>query len=776
MLRKRLKTILLVFTTLLTLMIIVGVVSFLSFKKELSEKLEAKKYILPTEYYAAPVSFKAKMLYSREAVEDLLLKRNYRRRNIQQSLLPGDFLTGQPIECATRMQVEIPDTTSGCLGFSIKENSEITAGAHLEDTIDKNIQWILFTENTSILSVHLGIPARTTVDVSLRPPLLAQYIGNIPVMQEAVNISQIPPACLNAVMAIEDTQFLEHSGFSFTGLVRAFIKNVTGGRRQGGSTITQQLVKNYFLSSERTYKRKINELFFSILLESKFDKDQILEMYVNIIYMGQNGPFQVIGFPAASQYYFQKAVSDLNLSECATLAAILNGPGVYDPFRKPDKAIARRNLVLEKMKELKFISEFEFTAATQIALPTKAAAKASETAPYFIDAVRKQLRDLKMSGEGAKIYTSLDLEAQQEAQHALQSHLNNLEKNVKSIKLKKEKGHHLEGVVLSGDAETGLISVVVGGRSFRMTQFNRALDGHRQVGSIMKPFVYLTALSQQENENKNFSPTSLLNDEKFEIKYEGQKWAPENYTQKFYGFVPMFYALKNSLNASTASLGLKVGLDKIITTANTLGLQSPMKALPSLVLGSFEMYPKEVLQAYMTITNLGQKPNLSFIRKVVDADGKDVFEHVPQRTPVYDPIDTAVLVGMMKQTVLTGTARAVTLSGFTHPAAGKTGTTSDYKDAWFVGFTPHLTTLVWVGYDGNEPTRLTGGSGAVPVWVQFMKKTATVYPAEDFSWPEGTVKMTLSPEQLEKIGAVKEEEDRQPIELIFRQGTEPSDL
>ena len=400
--------------------------------------------------------------------------------------------------------------------------------------------------------------------------------------------------------------------------------------------------------------------------------------------------------------------------------------------------------------------------------------KASETAPYFIDAVRRQMKELNLSSEGAKIYTSLDLEAQQEAQQALQSHLNNLEKNVKALKQKKEKGHNLEGVVLSGDPETGLISVVVGGRSFRMTQFNRAIDGHRQVGSIMKPFVYLTALAQPENETRNFTPLSLLNDERFEIKYEGQRWSPENYTQKFYGIVPLFYALKNSLNASTASLGLKVGLDKIITTANTLGLQSPMKALPSLVLGSFEMYPREVLQAYMTITHLGQKPNLSFIRKVVDNNGKDVYEHIPQATPVYDPVDTAVLVGMMKQTVLTGTARAVSLSGFTHPAAGKTGTTSDYKDAWFVGFTPHMTTLVWVGYDNNEATRLTGGSGAVPVWVQFMKKAATIYPAEDFPWPEGTVKVTLTPEQLEKVGAKKEEEDNTPVELIFRKGTEPS--
>ncbi|MEK6774384.1 MAG: PBP1A family penicillin-binding protein [Bdellovibrionota bacterium] len=773
MLRKRLKTILLVFTTVLTLMIIVLLLLFFSFDKELSEKLEAKKYILPTEYFAAPLSFKSKMLYSREAIEELLVKRNYRSRNVHQRLLPGDYLIGSAEECATRMQAEIPEITSGCLGFSRKSEGSSKLETPTDETSDKNVQWILFNENKNILNVYLGIPAHPGVQVSLDAPLLAQYIGNSPVMQEAVNISQIPPSCLNAVMAIEDNQFLEHGGFSFTGLARALFKNITGGKKQGGSTITQQLVKNYFLSSEQTYRRKINELFLAILLESKFSKDQILEMYVNIIYMGQSGVFQVIGFPASAQYYFQKNISELQLSECATLAAVLNGPGVYDPFRKPEKSLARRNLVLEKMKTLKLISESEYNSALKDPLPIKPAAKAAETAPYFIDAARKQLQELSISIEGAKIYTSLDLEAQQEAQQALQSHLNNLEKTNKYLKEKKEKGQTLEGVVLSGDPETGLVSVAVGGRSFKMTQFNRAVDSHRQVGSIMKPFVYLTALSQMENENKAYTPISLLDDTKFQVSYEGQHWSPENYGKKYYGTVPLFYALKNSLNASTASLGLKIGLDKIILTANAFGLQSEMKALPSLVLGSFEMYPKEVLQAYMTIGNFGQKPKLSFIRKVMDSDGKVVFENFPELTQAYDPVDTAVLLGMMKQTLLTGTARSVSLSGFTQPAAGKTGTTNDNKDAWFVGFTPFITTLVWVGYDNNLPTKLTGGSGAAPIWTQFMKKVSTIYPPEDFSWPENTVKVTLSPENLQKIGAEKEAEDNSPVELIFKKGSEP---
>jgi penicillin-binding protein 1B len=489
--------------------------------------------------------------------------------------------------------------------------------------------------------------------------------------------------------------------------------------------------------------------------------------------MGQNGPFQVRGYGAAARYYFNKEVSDLDLSECSLLAAIVNSPGLYNPFKKPANAHKRRHLVLEKMQGLDFITGDQLTAADSAPLPSAPVSLATETAPYYLDAVRKQMDTLKISPEGQKIYTALDLEAQQAAQESLRNHLDQLETNNKYIKGLKQKGNSLEGIVLSADNRTGLVSVVVGGRNYRMTQFNRAIDGHRQVGSTMKPFVYLTALMNETPEGKPYTPITLLNDEKFTAKYEGQVWSPENYGKKYFGSVPMFYALKNSMNAATASLGMSVGLGNIVDVAHKFGVDSELKAFPSITLGAFEMYPREVLQSYMTIANMGLRKKISYIRKVINPEGAEVFTYDPQAQQVEDPATVASLISMMKQVVLSGSGRAITLSGFLNPAAGKTGTTNDNRDAWFSGFTPYLTTIVWVGYDNNAIHKLTGASGGVPVWTNFMKKIGSRYPADDFPWPEGTEKVTLDEETLKALNALQGADDPKSVELIFRKGTEP---
>lgn len=750
MFKSRLKTILLLFTTLLTLSIIALVFAFVSFERDLNQRLEGKKFIQPTEYYASPLRFQAMMLYSQAQVEEILKQRDYRQRSIQQRLFPKDYLTGNLQECAERMQVEIPDNTA-CLGFSLPTEEGVTA----EDLLDQNVQWILFQDGGGILATYKNIPAVPQNEVALSAPLLAQYIDTQPVMQKTAQLNEIPTSCLQAVMSIEDNRFLEHSGFSFLGLTRAVIKNVVLRKKaQGGSTITQQVVKNYFLTSEKTYRRKINELFLAILLESKLTKDQILEMYMNIIYMGQNGPFQVIGFPSAAKYYFEKNISELQLPECALLAAILNYPGGYDPFRRAEKALQRRELVLSKMKEQGYITEEDFNLSKSFPLPPKPKSMAAETAPYYIDAARKQVAKLEIPTEGVKIYTGLDLEAQDWAQSALQNHLAQLEKNNKKVKSEFEKGNSLEGLVLSASPSTGLIQVAVGGRSFRKTQFNRAVDSHRQVGSVMKPFVYLTALStpQSKDPDKYFDPWTPTLDEKFEVRYEGQRWSPENYTKKFYGSVPLLLALTNSLNSATARLGQELGIQKVIETAQAVGLKSPMQSVPSVVLGSFEMYPIEVLQAYMTLSQLGETVQPSFVSKVVSNDGKILFQNQPQSQKVLDPTATSVLVGMMKEVLVTGSGKGVTLGGFQAPAAGKTGTTSDFKDAWFAGFTPYLTTIVWVGYDNNTSSGLTGASGPVPVWTEYMKKASASFPADDFPWNEELVsKKTIDIEQAQKF-------------------------
>ncbi|MFM6930090.1 MAG: transglycosylase domain-containing protein [Bdellovibrio sp.] len=744
----------------------IGVYSYFSLEKEMTQKLESKKFLVPTEYYAGPPVFSVRNLAKPAEIEAVFVKQNFRRRNYDQRLLQGDYFLASREECSARLQIQIDESQIGCFGWVNKDVAT--------DKIDSSLQVLVFQNDNTISKILIGAPFQEVSVAYGEAPLLAQYIGNEPLMQKTVSLGEVPPTCSNAIMAIEDAQFLEHGGVSIKGIFRALLKNVTTGRKaQGGSTITQQLVKNYFLTSERTLKRKFNEFIMSILLESRFSKDEILETYLNVIYMGQNGPFQVRGYGAAARYYFNKEVSDLDLPECSLLAAIVNSPGLYNPFKKPANAQKRRHLVLEKMQGLDFITPDQSAAANSAALPSAPVSLATETAPYYLDAVRKQMETLKISPEGQKIYTALDLEAQQAAQESLRNHLDQLETNNKYIKGLKQKGNSLEGIVLSADNLTGLVSVVVGGRNYRMTQFNRAIDGHRQVGSTMKPFVYLTALMNETPEGKPYTPITLLNDEKFTAKYEGQVWSPENYGKKYFGSVPMFYALKNSMNAATASLGMSVGLGNIVDVAHKFGVDSELKAFPSITLGAFEMYPREVLQSYMTIANMGLRKNISYIRKVINPEGAEVFTHDPKAQQVEDPATVASLISMMKQVVLSGSGRAITLSGFLNPAAGKTGTTNDNRDAWFSGFTPYLTTIVWVGYDNNAIHKLTGASGGVPVWTNFMKKIGSRYPADDFPWPEGTEKVSLDEETLKALNALQGADDPKSVELIFRKGTEP---
>lgn len=770
MLRPRLKTILKAFTILVTLVIICGLgiaaYAYYALGKELNEKLESKKFIVPTEYYAAPPTFFTHSLIKIADVEKQLLRQNYRRRDYDQRLLPGDYFIADREQCAARLQVGLRENQESCIGW-------VTLETQTRD-VDRSIQ-VLVVQNDGLISqIFKGAPFVEVPEANSEAPLLAQYIGIEPLMQKTVTLGEVPPTCSNAIMSIEDSQFLEHSGVSLKGIFRAVLKNISAGRKaQGGSTITQQLVKNYFLTSERTLKRKAQEFVMSILLESRFSKDQILETYLNVIYMGQNGAFQVRGYGSAARFYFSKELVDLNLSECALMAAIVNSPGRFNPFKNPENAERRRHAVLEKMLGLQFISQDEFNQADKNPLPNATRTLALETAPYYLDAVRKQLEAQGLSADGLKIYTALDLEAQEVAQESLRNHLDNLEKNNKYIKGLKEKKNSLEGSILVGNNTTGLVSVVVGGRNYRMTQFNRAIDGHRQIGSVMKPFVYLTALLNNTEEGQPYTPVTLLNDEKFTYKYEGQAWSPDNYGKVYYGSVPMFYALKNSLNAATASLGLQVGLGNVIDVTHEAGVASQLRSFPAMTLGAFEMYPREVLQSYMTLANMGKRQNISFIRRALNSDGQEVFVHQSAPTQAIDAAATASLVSMMKQTVLSGTARSITLNGFFNPAAGKTGTTSDNRDAWFAGFTPYLTTIVWVGYDNNTPHKLTGSSGAVPVWTQFMKKMGTRFPATDFVWPENTKKVVLDQQTLESLNAYKEN-DPTSVELIFDAAKVPS--
>lgn len=766
--RPGLKNIFLLFTIFVTLTIITLSAAlsyaFFTLEDEMNQKLEAKRILLPTEYYAAPYRFHTPSLQTVEKSERILQNQNYRARSYQQRLLPGDYLKTNGPECRALFRISEEVSIASCLAF-VKKNIA-------PDQTQNNIQLLIFNPEGRLERIFKAFPLEPVSEVPLDASLVAQYVGVDPLMQEDQSLGTIPPFCSNAVMAIEDPKFLEHKGVNYKGIFRALVKNISSGRAvQGGSTITQQLVKNYFLTSEKTLKRKLNEFVMAYMLESKFTKDEILETYLNIIYMGQNGPFQVRGFGAAAKFYFNKEVSTLNLSECALLAAVVNGPGVYNPFKQPIRTFNRRNLVLDKMVQHQFINATDAETAKKQPLPTAQPRLATETAPYYLDAVRKQLRAANIETVGAKIYTAMDLESQQFAQEALKSHLTKLEAQNKLIKSQKEKGVTLEGAILSAEASTGLIQVAVGGRDYRRTQFNRAIDSHRQVGSTMKPFVYLAALQSTTREGKPFTPITLLKDEKFTIKYEGKSWSPSNYGNEYFGVVPMFFALKSSLNAATASLGLDIGLDKVIDVTQSLGVTSPLKPFPSVTLGAFELYPKEVLQAYLALSKMGQRTDVSFVQRVENMKGEEVYRFVPQLVQAQDPAAVASLVSMMKETLITGTAKFVSASGYTRPAAGKTGTTSESRDVWFSAFTPYRTTIVWIGFDTATKNKLTGASGAVPIWTDFMKRATAEDPPDDFPWPEDSVKVAFDEDKLRKLNTPMKEP--QGIELIFKKGTEP---
>jgi penicillin-binding protein 1B len=754
----------------------------------IKNRFAEKRFAPPVEFYSAPETVEAGLSYPDRYFEHLFTRLNYRRREFGQSLQPGDFSIWKADDCQNIVgpasppppeksssfwspspPVESQPQAIESLAYCIAFHNRNTESEGANDESDA-VQIASFSASGRAMEVYSGSHPKRVAHIELEPEIFAQYYGEQPVLRNIVNLGETPPLCLNALLAIEDAQFLEHTGVSITGLMRAFLTNLRFGRvAQGGSTITQQLVKNYFLSDERTLKRKITEIAMAFLVEQRASKDEILETYINLIYMGQNGPFQVRGFSAASEHYFGRPLADLNLPDCALMAAIVNSPGLFNPFTHPDKALKRRSRVLDRMLELGMITNDDSQAAKASPLPSRPERILTEPAPYFVQAVRREIDSLGLNeNDGLRVYTTLDLRAQESAQRAIRSGLEKLEKKFSNLQRLKEHGKDLEAVIISADPRTGAVQAMVGGRGFKATQFNRATDSRRQVGSVMKPFVYLTALENSHDSSTKYTPLTIVTDKPITHRYEGQSWTPHNYDGTYRGEIPLFYALKESLNAPTANLGIQIGLSNIVNLAHRMGISSELRPLPSLSLGAFEISPMEVLQAYTTITEFGTKHPLTLLRRVEDLNHNDLFVFSGDSSQAASPVATAELIGIMKQVLISGTGQGVRASGFANPAAGKTGTTNDKKDAWFAGFTPYHTAVVWVGYDDNTSHNLTGGSGAVPIWTDYMKGFASRYPADDFKWPNGVKKVNLTSEQLLGLGVPnKGTELPKPVELIL---------
>lgn len=749
---------------LVTLIIIAGGLYVYNVDQDMLSKMQQKQLLQPTIFYSHTGNWKIGDVIPFEDLRNQLDK-NLRVRDSQQSLFPGDFVILDGPQCQ-KFLPEAVEVAEGDRCLRVVWDK----GEHPQFQ-QPWVETLWFDSSKVIKGIYDGEPSLPREHFTIAPQVVAQYLGGEPILREDHALPEIPVACLNALIAIEDAKFLEHRGVSPIGILRAIFVNLVEGRKaQGGSTLTQQLIKNYFLTPEKTLKRKALEFIMALLIEHHLDKDLILETYLNVIYMGQQGPYQVRGYGAASRHYFQKSVSDLSLGQCSLLAAIVNSPGQYNPFTHPDKAQSRRSVVLHKMEEQKLISSEEKARAEAEPLPQNENIKLYSTLPYFLQAAMEQAKKLGIEDlAGYRLFTTLDLRLQEAAQGAVVKSLEEIEAQNPTIKKVKEtKNIKLESALVSVDVETGGVRAVVGGRSFRTTQFNRILTSKRQVGSTFKPIVYLTAINSDE---EKYNPITELKDEPFTYKYGKQTWSPENYDHKFFGKVPMYFGLKESLNLATAQLAVEVGLDSIIDTARVLGVQSDLKPVPSLSLGAFELRPLELLQAYMTIARFGSHLDITFLDSILDPEGQVIWKSSDRSAEnKISATATQALIGILKQTAISGTARRISSSGFPNTVAGKTGTTNDNRDTWFVGFTPDLLTVVWTGYDDNTSTGLTGASGSLPAWLTYMKEATKYDKIRDFPWTEQVEMRKVSTSELKGSGFWSEKDPQEPeeVELIFK--------
>lgn len=534
---------------------------------------------------------------------------------------------------------------------------------------------------------------------------------------------ELPELLLKALITVEDRDFYSHYGVSPKGIARALLANIRAGATvQGGSTLTQQLVKNFFLSSERSLIRKINEAIMSLLLEFHYDKDEILEAYCNEIFLGQDGKRSIHGFGLASYFYFEKPLHLLRPDQLALMVGMVKGPSFYSPRRQAKRAQERRDLVLDMMLTHGHIGEEMLESSKKMPLDVVSLAKSNITSyPAFMDLVRRQLRrdykDQDLNSDGLQIFTTLDPLIQFESEKALSNRVNVLGK------WKDLPGSRLQAASVIVSIDGGEVLSIVGGRNPQFAGFNRALDAVRPIGSLVKPAVYLTALTQWQK----YNPGTLLDDGPLELDLGGgNQWQPQNFDKKSHGFVPIYRALAKSYNLSTARLGLELGVPEIIKTMKKMGINKDLPNYPSLLLGAVALSPLEVVQMYHTIASGGFHSPIRAIREVLTAKGQPLQRYPWSVEKVLDPEPVYLLTAMMQYTSRSGTGRPL----YYHvreslSVASKTGTSNELRDSWFAGFTGDKLGVVWLGMDDNQPAGLTGTQGALRVWADMFKAINT---------------------------------------------------
>ena len=554
-----------------------------------------------------------------------------------------------------------------------------------------------------------------------------------------VRLAEVPLVLINAVLAAEDHRFFEHGGVDARGLLRAAWTNLRAGRvMQGGSTITQQLVKNRLVGSRRTLFRKANEAWLATLVEWRYSKPQILEAYLNEIYLGQRNGRAVRGIGAASRAYFRKEIHQVTPAEAALLAGMIRGPNSYSPAVNPERARTRRDVVLTRMKELGSLSPADWQAARGEAVRVPPVTATAQPAPYFTDYVRAELEQrFSERGDAAAVYSTLDLVLQRFAEAAVVRGLDRLETRLPRLR-RDESGRRLQAALVALDPASGEIRALVGGRDYAQSQYNRAALARRQPGSAFKPFVYLAALRRHNKDEPALTAASLVDDAPVMLTVGTETWSPRNYNDHYEGRVTVRRALEQSLNAATVRVAETVGLPAVIETARELGFEGDLAAVPAMTLGAFEATPIELARAYLPLANGGQRPpGAVAVRAVRDRDGDVTPSDAADTIPVITPAEAYLVTSLLEGVIQSGTGTGARGVASADAVAGKTGTTNDGRDAWFVGYTPRLVVAVWVGFDGGDAHGLSGAEAALPIWTDFMREALAAYPQPAFAVPSG---------------------------------------
>ncbi len=678
--------------------------------QKISDRLDGKVWDLPAAVYGRVLNLEPEMSYSKEEMIQLLDGMQYRQ--VSKITLPGEYIVkDNTIEILRRL-----------FSFPDQREEQILVKLSFEET-----------RLTNITNMENG---RSFGFFRLDPKLITM-------MQSANNKQRLvlpredfSDSLVKILLETEDRYFYLHDGVSIYSIGRAIIANLMAGKTvQGGSTLTQQLVKNLFLSNERTLIRKANEAYMAILMDSRYSKERILELYLNEVYLGQSGDDQIRGFPLASLYYFGRPINELSVDQQALLVGMVKGASLYNPWRNPKLALERRNLVLKLLETRKIINHEMYSILSDRPLGVKSKSGVLTPQPAFIQFVRQELAeklgDRANNLSGAKIFTTLDPISQQAAENAVEQGIYDLRKI--------HKLPDLEGTMVVVDRINGEIRAMVGGSQPQYSGFNRALNARRSIGSLAKPSTYLTALSEPDR----FRLNTLVPDEPISIKFDNQIWEPRNYDRRFRGQIMLIDGLASSLNIPTVNIGLSIGLDQVSKVLIRLGMPSDsIQKVPAMLLGALNLTPMETAQMFQTISGGGNRASLSGLRSVIDGDGNELYQSYPSAERAVSPQAAYLTLYGMQQVVERGTSRSLMNKFAQYHLAGKTGTTNDLRDSWFAGIDGKEVAIVWAGRDNNGPTNLSGASGALHLYRRYLENQTPL--VLDNHPPEGIIEMQVN--------------------------------